>query len=94
MTTSIFGARARLARTRWPWIGPLRDSLDQIRLVQRGAPMQVDPQVDPNSTDTRVRNAPHARAHAAVHVCPYRHPDLRTSWLRVYAQARQQSFDF
>lgn len=66
--------------------------------------MQVDPHVDPNSTDTRVRSAPHARAmregaqaaraHAAVHVCPYRHPGLRTSWLRGYAQAQQQSFDF
>ncbi|MBA1256938.1 MAG: CrpP family ICE-associated protein [Pseudomonas oryzihabitans] len=35
-----------------------------------------------------------ARAQAAVHVCPYRHPGLRTSWLRGYAQAQQQTFDF
>ena len=66
--------------------------------------MPVDPQASPNSTDSRARNAPHARAmregieaaraQAAVHVCPYRHPGLRTSWLRGYAQAQQQSFDF
>ncbi|NMZ44161.1 ribosome modulation factor [Pseudomonas oryzihabitans] len=66
--------------------------------------MPVAPQESPNSTDHRVRNAPHARAmregadaaraHAAVHLCPYRNPGLRTSWLRGYAQAQQQSFDF
>lgn len=66
--------------------------------------MPVDPQASPNSTDSRARNAPHARAmregaeaalaQAAVHVCPYRHPGLRTSWLRGYARAQQQTFDF
>ena len=33
-------------------------------------------------------------AKAGVHTCPYQHPAFRSSWLKGYAQAQQQSFDF
>ncbi|WP_353744018.1 Rmf/CrpP family protein [Pseudomonas sp. PGPPP4] len=33
-------------------------------------------------------------AYVAVDACPYHHPALGTSWLRAYAHAQQQSFDF
>nr|WP_260983957.1 CrpP family ICE-associated protein [Pseudomonas oryzihabitans] len=33
-------------------------------------------------------------ARAGVHTCPYQHPAFRSSWLKGYAQAQQQSFDF
>ncbi|WP_323148582.1 CrpP family ICE-associated protein [Pseudomonas oryzihabitans] len=35
-----------------------------------------------------------ALARASVHTCPYQHPAFRSSWLKGYAQAQQQSVDF
>ncbi|MDT3717895.1 CrpP family ICE-associated protein [Pseudomonas oryzihabitans] len=66
--------------------------------------MPVETRPDIDTTCSHASNAPHARAHregaeaartgAAIHTCPYRSPGLRTSWLRGYARAQQQSFDF
>ncbi|MFT0179916.1 Rmf/CrpP fold protein [Pseudomonas benzopyrenica] len=65
-------------------------------------PVETFPNID--TTNSNASNAPHARAlregaeaartGAAIHACPYRSPALRTSWVKGYAQAQQQSFDF
>jgi ribosome modulation factor len=54
--------------------------------------------------DGRRSNNPHmavsalgaeaARAGLPIHACPYRHPAMRASWIKGFAQEQQQSFDF
>ncbi|KPW29110.1 hypothetical protein ALQ08_103009 [Pseudomonas syringae pv. delphinii] len=35
-----------------------------------------------------------ARKSIPLHECPYRHPAMRASWLKGFAQEQQQSFKF
>jgi hypothetical protein len=54
--------------------------------------------------DRRSTNNPHAaisalgaeaaRIEMPIHVCPYKHPAMRASWIKGFAQEQQQSFDF
>jgi len=56
------------------------------------------------ASDRRRFNNPHhavmlagaqaARDSIPLHECPYRHPAMRASWLKGFAQEQQQSFEF
>ncbi|WP_145915215.1 CrpP family ICE-associated protein, partial [Pseudomonas syringae group genomosp. 3] len=35
-----------------------------------------------------------ARSGTPLHACPYRHPAMRASWLKGFAQEQQQRLDF
>jgi ribosome modulation factor len=60
--------------------------------------------LDCKSTDRRQFNNPHAAVQTAgaeaarkglrVCSCPYRHPAMRASWLKGFAQEQQLSLDF
>ncbi|MFA0921745.1 CrpP family ICE-associated protein [Pseudomonas tremae] len=66
--------------------------------------MRAVPDAKRDTADRRRFNNPHhavrrARADAArsglpLHACPYQHPAMRASWLKGFAQAQQQSFNF
>ncbi|WP_258230411.1 CrpP family ICE-associated protein [Pseudomonas protegens] len=48
---------------------------------------------DPHSA-VRAAGAEASRKGLAIHHCPYRHPAMRASWLKGFAQAQQLSLDF
>ncbi|WP_073168533.1 CrpP family ICE-associated protein [Pseudomonas asturiensis] len=66
--------------------------------------MRAAPTAIHETSDRRRCNNPHqavmragaeaARNSIPVHECPYRHPAMRSSWLKGFAQEQQQSFDF
>ncbi|EPM49150.1 CrpP family ICE-associated protein [Pseudomonas syringae] len=66
--------------------------------------MRTAPTAKHETLDRRRFNNPHhavmlAGAEAALkgiplHECPYRHPAMRASWLKGFAQEQQQSFKF
>ncbi|MEE5094983.1 CrpP family ICE-associated protein [Pseudomonas alliivorans] len=65
--------------------------------------MRTPPAATRDTSDRRRFNNPHhavmlagadaARKGIPLHECPYRHPAMRSSWLKGFAQAQQQSFD-
>nr|WP_259111329.1 CrpP family ICE-associated protein [Pseudomonas sp. JUb42] len=66
--------------------------------------MSMVPQASNKKNDGRRSNNPHvavialgaeaARAGLPIYACPYRHPAMRASWIKGFAQEQQQSFDF
>lgn len=66
--------------------------------------MKADSSSSNETSDRRSRNNPHtavmlagaeaARKNIPLHECPYRHPAMRASWLKGFAQEQQQSFVF
>ncbi|KPY19042.1 CrpP family ICE-associated protein [Pseudomonas syringae group genomosp. 3] len=66
--------------------------------------MRAVPDAMRDTLDRRRFNNPHhavmhagadaARSGTPLHACPYRHPAMRASWLKGFAQEQQQRLDF
>ncbi|MCQ3020940.1 CrpP family protein [Pseudomonas savastanoi] len=66
--------------------------------------MRTVPTAMDETSDRRRFNNPHhavmhagadaARSGTPLHACPYRHPAMRASWLKGFAQEQQQRLDF
>lgn len=66
--------------------------------------MKADSRLSSEATDRRHSNNPHlavvqagaeaARNNVPLYECPYRHPAMRASWLKGFAQEQQQCFAF